>query len=309
VADLTVLSRDDVAALMPPIPVQLDLVEETYVAMARGDVELPPKPGIHPRPNAFIHAMPAYLRTTDVAALKWVSGYPSNKTLGLPYISGVIIVNDPATGMPTAIMDAGEITAARTAAASGACIRRFAPDGWRRAALLGCGEQGRYHALVLAALNADVVLRAYDPDRRSVESLPVRADAVDHPRDAVDAADVVITAGPIVDAPTPVIAADWLAPAHLLLPIDFSFYVTDDAIAAADLVTTDDVEQFGYYRDHGHFDGWRDPDCSTGAALHEGRSGKRVACVNLGVGALDAAFADHVLEAAREQGAGATVRL
>ena len=304
--EITVLSRDDVTALMPPIPAQLDLVEQTYIAMARGDVELPPKPGIHPRPNAFIHAMPAYLRNSDVAALKWVSGYPSNKERGLPYISGVILVNDADTGLPTAILDAAEITAARTAAASGACIRRFAPAGWSTAAILGCGEQGRYHALVLAALNPDAAIRTFDVDHNAAASL---GEAFDNPRDAVTGAQVVITAGPIVDSPTPVITADWLPPEHLLLPIDFSFYVHADSIAAADLVTTDDVEQFEYYRGHGHFDGWRDPDCSTGEALDEDRSGTRIACVNLGVGALDAAFADHVLNEARRRGVGTTVSL
>src|SRR5204862_1079467 len=103
-----------------------------YRALAAGRVELPPKPGIHPRPNAFIHAMPAYLADEDVAALKWVSGYPDNPSRSLPYISGLIVLNDAATGQPLAVLDAAEITAARTAAASGACIRRFAYAGWRR---------------------------------------------------------------------------------------------------------------------------------------------------------------------------------
>ena len=98
--------------------------------MGAGRVELPPKPGIHPRKDSFIHAMPAYLRDEDVAALKWVAGYPANKERGLPYISGLIVVNDAETGLPTAVMDGAEITAARTAAASGVCVRRWAPEGW-----------------------------------------------------------------------------------------------------------------------------------------------------------------------------------
>jgi ornithine cyclodeaminase/alanine dehydrogenase len=309
VTELTVLSREDVVRVLPPIPAQLDLVEETYLAMARGDVELPPKPGIHPRENAFIHAMPAYLRGADVAALKWVSGYPSNKERGLPYISGLIVVNDSGTGLPVAIMDAAEITAARTAAASGVCIRRFAPSGWQTAALLGCGEQGRYHALVLAALNPRVAIRAYDPDTASVERLPVEAEAVSDPRDAVHGADIVVTAGPIVEAPAPPIMSDWLAEAHLLLPIDFDFYVHADAIAATELFVVDDVDQFEYYCGQGHFAGWRPPDGSTGEALASTSAPARVACVNLGVGALDAAFAGRVLAEAARAGAGVTVSL
>jgi ornithine cyclodeaminase/alanine dehydrogenase len=297
---------------MPSIPVQLDLVERTYVEMAEGEVELPPKPGIHPRPNAFIHAMPAYLRRSDVSALKWVSGYPTNRERGLPYISGVIVVNDSETGVPRGLLDAAEITAARTAAASGVCIRRLAPSGWRQAAVLGCGEQGLYHSAVLRSLNPDVLIRAYDPDPARARSLPGRVEVVSDPRDAVRGSDVVITAGPIVEDPRPVIAADWLETAHLLLPIDFDFYVRAEAIEEVELFTVDDVDQYEYYRGQGHFADWPDAGASIGSVLG-GRLGtiscSRSACVNLGVGALDAAFADLILRAAAEAGEGTRLTL
>jgi hypothetical protein len=103
---LLYLTREQVAGLLPEIRVQLDLVEGTYAALAAGRVELPPKPGVHPRENSFIHAMPAYLADQDVAALKWVSGYPGNKARGLPYISGLLVLNDAETGLPLAVMDA-----------------------------------------------------------------------------------------------------------------------------------------------------------------------------------------------------------
>ena len=306
---LRFLSRDAVRALLPPVGVQLDLAEQTYRAMAAGRVELPPKPGIHPRQDAFIHAMPAYLADSDVAALKWVSGYPSNKQRGLPYISGLIVVNDAETGVPLAVMDAAEITAARTAAASGVCVRSFAPSGWTRAAILGCGEQGRFHADVLTSLNPDLRIRAYDPDRASALALPGPVEVVDEPADAVRGAEVIVTAGPIVVAPTPTIFEDWLAAECLVLPIDFDFYVRADAIQAADLFAVDDVEQYEYYCAGGHFEDWPSPTCSTGEALARGERPARVACVNLGVGSLDAAFADRVLGAAQDQGIGDIVSL
>jgi len=155
--DLTYLTRADVRSLLPGWTEMVDLVDETYAAMADGGVELPPKPGIHPRPDSFIHAMPAYLRGRDVAAVKWVSGYPANKELGLPYITGLLVLNDAATGLPRCVMDAAEITAVRTAAASGACVRRWAPDGWSRAAILGFGEQGRFHSLRNRSAGTNVV--------------------------------------------------------------------------------------------------------------------------------------------------------
>ncbi|MBI2237609.1 MAG: ornithine cyclodeaminase family protein, partial [Actinobacteria bacterium] len=114
---MLLLSRSDVAARLPGIEEQIGLAARTFDALARGSVEMPPKIGIHPRRDAFIHAMPAYLKDRDVAAIKWVSGYPTNPEKGLPYISGVIVVNDPPTGVPVAVLDAAEITACRTAAA------------------------------------------------------------------------------------------------------------------------------------------------------------------------------------------------
>jgi alanine dehydrogenase len=301
---LLYLSRDEVSGLLPTIPDQLDLVERTYRALAEGRVELPPKPGIHPRKDAFIHAMPAYLRDDDVAALKWVAGYPQNKARGLPYISGLIVVNDAETGIPAAVMDGAEITAARTAAASGVCVRHWAPEGWREAAILGCGEQGRFHARMLAAENPTLHMRAYDPHPERIAQLEGPVDAVDGPGDAVANAEVVVSAGPIVEDPKPPIASGWLGERCLLLPIDFDFYFSADAIASCDLFLVDDVAQFDYYRGLGHFENWPAPTKSVGEALADSDGGERVACVNLGVGALDAAFARRVLDAAAERGVG-----
>jgi alanine dehydrogenase len=308
--DLLALSRSEVRELLPPIDAQIDLVEATYRAMARGDVELPPKPGIHPRTDAFIHAMPAYLRHSDVAAVKWVSGYPTNRARGLPYISGVIVVNDPETGLPTSIMDAAEITAARTAAASGVCVRHFAPPGWSRVAILGCGEQGRYHAAVARGLEPAAVMRAYDPVAERAHQLADRVEVARDPRQAVEGADIVVTAGPIVEDPEPVIAGDWLDEQALLLPIDFDFYLRREVVEQSSLFLVDDVDQFEYYRSAGHFEGWPKPAGSVGEALERGWAGDgRVVCVNLGVGALDAAFADVVLRQAKLSGVGARVAL
>ena len=69
--------------------------------------------------------MPAHLRGSDpdgrddLVGMKWVAGYNGNRELGLPAINAVVVLNDAATGLPTAILDGGPITALRTAAVSG----------------------------------------------------------------------------------------------------------------------------------------------------------------------------------------------
>jgi ornithine cyclodeaminase/alanine dehydrogenase len=302
--ELLYLGRQEVSELLPPVLEQVDVVERTYRSMAAGRVELPPKPGIHPRADAFIHAMPAYLADEDVAAIKWVAGYPANKRRGLPYISGLIVVNDAETGFPLGIMDAAEITAARTAAASGVCIRRFAPDGWRRAAIIGCGEQGRYHSRVVAALNPEAVIRAYDVHAQRVHELAGNVEPAAGPQQALDGAEVIITGVPIAERPEPLIDSEWLGDRYLALPLDFDASFRCGPIADAGLFLSDDVAQFDYYRGRGHFTGWPEPHRSVGEALGRTERAKRVACCNLGVGALDAAFARVVLERGREAGAG-----
>jgi len=290
---ISYLDRASVQALLPDLAEQLDLIEGTYVAMARGLVEMPPKPAIHPRSDAFINAMPAYLMDRDVAAIKWVSAYPQNPSKGLPYISGLIIVNDPETGLPQLIMDAGAVTAIRTAVASGVSIRHLAHEGWSAVAILGFGEQGRNHATVVSALNPDAEIRAYGPRLAgSLDGVIVAPDA----RSAVEGADIVITCGPMARHPAPVLERSWLSEQCLVLPVDFDAYVVPSLAQAADLFVVDDVAQYELYRSRGSFDGWPAATLAIGAALQNPPHGDlRVVC-NLGVGSLDAVLAGVVLE-------------
>ena len=289
------IQRETVRSHLPSLSEQISIVDRTYRAMARGMVEMPPKIGVHPRGDAFLHAMPAYLREGDVVAMKWVSGFPDNPARGLPYISGLIIVNDAESGIPVAILDAAEITAARTAAVSGLCVRTWAPEGWSRAAILGCGEQGRFHAAILRFLNPDVQIVAYDPDPASAATLGEVTVAAT-PKAATSGAEVVISAGPIIANADSPMHSDWLGDAWLALPIDFDLYASAELTNACDLLLTDDLQQFEYYREHGHFRDWQTPWGSVGQALESGASGRRVIACNLGVAPLDAAFARHVLD-------------
>ena len=290
---ISYLDRASVTRLLPDLAEQLDLIAQTYVAMARNRVELPPKLGIHPRQDAFTHAMPAYLMDRDVAAIKWVSAYPQNPARGLPYISGLIIVNDPDTGLPQLIMDAGAITAIRTAVGSGVSIRHLAHPGWNTVAILGFGEQGRNHARVVSALNPDAEIRAYGPRLTGpVEGVAVAPDA----RSAVDGADVVITAGPMAKEPSPVIDRSWLPDQCLVVPVDFDAYVTPQVVNEADQFVVDDIAQYELYRSKGSFRGWPPGAVCLGDALQNDPHGDvRVVC-NLGVGSIDAVLAGVVLE-------------
>ena len=97
-SDMLYLSRSDIEAVNLPMKKIIEALDKMFVEKGEGKVEMPPKPGIHPLPDAFIHAMPAYIPSIKSAGMKWVSGYPMNQEKGLPYISGLLILNDPETG-------------------------------------------------------------------------------------------------------------------------------------------------------------------------------------------------------------------
>src|SRR5215210_8474125 len=112
---LRYLAAHDVEAAMPPVEERLLLAERVMVALATpGASELPPKIAVHPRPEgSFVHAMPAHLRadgadvSRDLVGMKWVAGFGGNKERGIPAIHALVVLNDPATGVPTAILDGG----------------------------------------------------------------------------------------------------------------------------------------------------------------------------------------------------------
>ena len=321
---LRFLTAADVIAAMPDIDERLRLAERTLTALV-SDAELPPKIGVHPRPEgSFAHAMPAHLRgadangADDLVGMKWVAGFATNNVAGLPAINAVVVLNDAATGLPTAILDGGPITAMRTAAVSGVAIAHFAPAGAGRpprAALIGAGVQGRSHLAVLGHVLPGVALTLFDRHLDRAEALASVARETDgigpvtvvaDARTAVRDADVVVTAasfGPVRQ----VMTADQLAPDALVVPVDYATYCAADVARSAAAFLVDDRGQFLANRDAGLFDGYPDPTATLGEALLSGMprpATGRVVATHLGVGLADVVFGAAIVERAEALGLG-----
>lgn len=300
-------------------------------ALARPDAsELPAKIAIHPRPSgSFVHAMPAHLRaadrddaTGDLVGMKWVAGYPTNARLGRPAIHAVVILNDPETGIPVAMLDGGPITAQRTAAVSGLAIRRWGPGGVDGSpgdvdvAIIGAGVQGHSHVLVVGHVLPGATLHLFDRDAGRAEALaavaratPGIAGARVHgaARDAVGVAAVVISAasfGPASERQT--MTSSWLRPEATIVPIDYATYCAAEVARDAALFLVDERAQYLANRDAGEFDGYPDPDATIGEAILAGtpRPAGRVVVTHLGVGLADLVFADAIVRDASRRGLG-----
>lgn len=160
---LLYLSQKDVVQVAPSVAETVEIVSGALHEHGIGEVENPPKPGVHPLPRTFIHAMPALLKRKKQVGMKWVSGFPGNHEKGLPTISGLIVINDPDTGIPTAIMDGVYITAIRTASVSAVSARHLARKDAKVLSIIGAGVQGRYHLLTIKSTVPSIeTVRVFD---------------------------------------------------------------------------------------------------------------------------------------------------
>ena len=315
--ELLYLSRADVEAAGLDMAAVIALVEEGFREKAAGRVEMPPKPGIHPQPDAFIHAMPAYIAGMQSAGVKWVGGNPANPPRGLPYISGLIILNDVQSCAPYAVMDCTWITGYRTGAATAVAAKHLARRESATAGIIACGFQGRTNLLALAEVLPLTRAYVFDTDaavqRRFVAEMSAALDieivGVRDVREAVTASDVVVTSGPILKHPAPTIAGDWLKPGAFASAVDFDSYWTEEALAHVDKIATDDHAQFQYYRRVGYFQKTPDPYADLGELVGGRKPGReradeRTMAMNLGLALDDMAVAPEVYRRARARGLG-----
>ncbi len=314
------LNARHLASLEPEPRELVDVIERAFRYKARGQTEMPPKIFFQMEGDRFYSAMASCCPPLGFAGAKWQSGDPDNPARGLPYVQGLYVLNEHATGRMVAIMDAKWITGKRTAAASALVARYQARPGAEVLALLGCGVQGRAHLEFLASeVTSLATCRAYDvvPDRQSefVEELDgrhggIRVTGSASAEAAVREADIVVTGGPIQAQRRPTIVSDWIRPGALVVTIDYDSYVTDDCIAAMDLVLTDDRGQIQSARQtEGRFLGVDRIDAEIGELVEEGRgrrlSGRqRVLAFNLGIALEDLCTAVELFARARSSGTG-----
>lgn len=146
----------------------IDVVEEALRLHADGETRLPSKSALlwsdelgSEERDGRIMAMPAFVGgSVGLVGLKWIPSVPSNPSRGLPRGIGLIVLTDPETGLPVAVMDGTIVSAVRTGAVTGVTARRLARPGARVAAILGAGVQ--------AATQLSASRPSYPSSRRSV---------------------------------------------------------------------------------------------------------------------------------------------
>ena len=251
--EVTLLSQEDIEKAAPPRGDILRIVEDTYRMMGRAEAEVPTKIGVHPdRPGSFCHAMPAWVRPAGALGMKWVAYYPGNLARGLPDSTAIIVLNDPATGMPVALMEGMWITYARTAACAAVAAKYLCNPGPARLALVGCGGLGGWSLAMLSEVfptlgEVRVASRTEESRRefcsRMAQQGPWSRRPVERLEDAVRGADIVVSSIP--QGPNPPLRAQWWSAGAVAIPLDVTAAWDAESFAKADRFVTDGYESVG----------------------------------------------------------------
>jgi alanine dehydrogenase len=138
-----ILTRHDVEKILTPV-VANETVEKAFKAYSLGCTQMPPKSYLY-FPKGDLRSMPAYLSGEgfDIAGVKCVNVHPQNAAGQMPSVMAVIILNDPQTGFPLAVMDGTYLTCLRTGAAGAIAAKYLSRKDSNVAGFVGCGAQAR----------------------------------------------------------------------------------------------------------------------------------------------------------------------
>lgn len=215
-SQLLIIGGSDVRRALPTADC-IEAVERAMRAVSRGGADIPLRTILAlPGRRNFFGVMPGYLDEPRSLGVKVLTVYPQNPRLGLASHVGVVVLFDVARGSPIAIMDASQITAIRTAAASAVATRALARPDAAHLAILGTGEQAITHLEAIAAIRSLRTIRIWG---RSAETarrlaaeegarLSLQIDVCKSADAAVEGADVVCT---VTSAREPVLRGASLA--------------------------------------------------------------------------------------------------
>jgi alanine dehydrogenase len=147
----------------------LEAVEDAFREHGLKRVQMPPKIYLtFPDYNGDLRTMPAYIPSLDVAGVKIVNVHPENPGKGLPTVMAVVVLNDPKTGGPIAMMDGTYITDMRTGAGGGIAARYLAREDSAVVGMVGAGRQARTQLLALSEIMAieEVKVASRSPSSR-----------------------------------------------------------------------------------------------------------------------------------------------
>lgn len=237
------IARDDIVKVLT-MKRSIEIVEKVYEAHGHNQVVMPAKItldtgegdnfDIAPFGGSY-NAMPAYIGDdVKISGVKWVWGFNDNRKKGIPYIGGVIILNEAETGEVLAIMDGSYITDVRTGASAGVASKYLARKDSKILAMIGAGVQGRMNARAVCEVMPIEEIRVMDirPEacvkyaEEMSRELGVRVIPCTSNEEACKGADIIVT---VTIADEPLVRKEWCKSGSTVLSLG-SFQELDEQI-------------------------------------------------------------------------------
>jgi ornithine cyclodeaminase/alanine dehydrogenase len=319
------ISQKEIARLVTMRDV-LGFVEETLKELGEGKIIMPPKLSLNlgedgkwPNYNGYMNAMPAYLGTLDVAGIKWAGGFWDNSKVGLPSISGMILLIDPRTGVFRSVMDGAYITALRTAATTAVGAKYLANNSSKTVGIFGAGTQSGFQLRALSEVFGLEEVRIFDIRKEAALKLvndlqretKAKLVAVDKPKEAAAGCDIVVT---VTNAKDPFLKGEWIEEGAMVATLGSYQEACEEVATGANKIVVDDMEQAIH---RGNLEPLFRQGLLNGDRIHaeigEVVAGKKKGRENteeiilfcpIGMGALDIATAHHVAILAERQNLG-----
>lgn len=213
---VTVIGHREITDLLS-MPECIDVMAQTFRVLGRGEAVMPQRTVMwQPDKRGAIGLMPSWLGAPPALGVKVVSVFPGNTETRYDAHQGVVLLFEAANGRLQAIVDAGAITAIRTAAVSGLATRLLARQAAGDLAILGAGTQAGAHLVAMLAVRPIRRVRVWSRNgeraRKFADSasrqhaVPITPTAT--VREAVVDADLICT---VTGATAPILQGEWLA--------------------------------------------------------------------------------------------------
>jgi alanine dehydrogenase len=194
----------------------IDAVDKAMRALSSGGADVPLRTVMKlPGGRNFFGVMPGYLSEPQGLGTKIITIFPDNAKLGLSSHVGLVLLFDPEIGFPLAVMDAGEVTAIRTAAASAVATRALARQDASHLAIIGTGEQAVTHLEAISKVRTLKSVRVWGrtPSKAAAfaqeqsSRLGLRVETSTSVEEAVSRADIICT---VTSSREPILNGSWL---------------------------------------------------------------------------------------------------
>jgi alanine dehydrogenase len=203
----TIINRAEVQKLLP-MDAAVEIMAQALKLLAGGQVVMPRRAVMWlPDKTGVLGMMPSYSASSKVIGLKAITVFPENSKIGYDSHQGVVMLFEAQHGRLLAVIDAGEITAVRTAAISGVATRLLARTDAGNLVILGSGVQARKHLEAMLLVRKISRIAVWNPSpgsaRRFAESeskrcrLPIEVQ--ESSRADVSRADIICTVTPSVE--------------------------------------------------------------------------------------------------------------